>query len=141
MTLQSLTRRLTFSAEHAVDKVTLVVAPILPLIATFAVFLSLKVVAFEFDFALAPGFAAVSVLQVVHPFAFVSRSLGVNERAVAICHSVCPLTLVCVTICLSHATLTRHLVVAELAFVLRTVCPCQYSKSIFDHSSIDVCPE
>jgi hypothetical protein len=68
-------KRLTFTLEHAVFKITFVVAAILPFIAALALFLAQDIVAFKFYFALAPCFATISVLEIIHPFTFVGRSL------------------------------------------------------------------
>ena len=103
----------------------------MPLVATLAIFLALDVISFKFNLSLTPRLAPVSVLQIILPVSFVSRSLAVDERAVAVGHSVLPLALVSVAICLSHATLAGHLVVLELSFVLRSVRPSQHAKPFF----------
>lgn len=116
--------QLTFTLEHAVYKVTLVVRAVLPLVAALPVFLARDIVALELDFALVPGLTSVTVLQIVRPFTFVSGALRVYKRAVAVGHAVLPLTLVGVAVSLGHAALASHLIVLELAFITGSISPC-----------------
>ena len=88
--------------EYTVDEVSFVKASVGPLVATASVLLALAVLAFKLDFALVPRFTPEAVLLVVHPFALVGGSLGVDERAATIGHTVEPLPLVDRAVSLDH---------------------------------------
>jgi hypothetical protein len=90
----SLFKFLTLALEDTVDEVSFVKASVGPLVATASVLLALIVLAFKLDFALVPGFRAEAVLLVVHPFALVGGSFGVDECTTTIGHTVEPLPLV-----------------------------------------------
>ena len=116
---------LTLALKHAVDEVTLIEAAIGPLVAATTIFLALVVLSLEFYFASIPRLAAESMLLIVHPFAFIGAAFRVNECASSIGHAIEPLPLVDGAIGLDHAAQPAHLVVAELALVLRAVWPDQ----------------
>lgn len=96
--------------EHAVDKITLVEAPVGPLVAPAAILLPLVVLALEADLALLPCFRSHAMLMVVHPFTVIGGALRVNESSAAICHAVAPLALVNAAIGLDHASKPLHLI-------------------------------
>ena len=89
--------------EDTVDEVSFVEASVGPLVATTSVLFALVVLPFKPDFALLPGFRPEAVLLVVHPFALVGGSLGFDERATTISHTVEPLPLVDRAVSLDHA--------------------------------------
>ena len=126
--------------EDAVNEVSLVKAAIGPFVASSAVFLALKVLSFELNLALVPGLLAETMLLVVHPFAFVGGSLGVDESAAAVGHAVQPLALVDATVSLDHATEPLHHIHDELALVLGAVLPDKDTESVLDLASVDVAP-
>lgn len=128
------------SLEDAVDKVTLVEAPIGPFVAPAPIFLSLVVLALEADLSLFPGFGAHAVLMVVHPVALVGRALRVDERSAAVGHAVAPLALVHAPVRLDHAPKALHLTLTELSLILRSISPDQDAETILDLLSLDVAP-
>lgn len=67
--------------EHAIDKITIVVASVSPFVSSAPIFLSLIVFALEFNLAFIPSFTAVSVLEVINPIAVVCGSLRIDECA------------------------------------------------------------
>ena len=127
--------------ENTVDKVTLVKASIGPFVATASVFLALKVLSFKLDFALVPSFRPKTVLLVVHPFALVGGSFGVNECSSTIRHPVEPLSLVDRSVSLDHSAKALHHVHAKLTLVLRPVLPDQDAEAVLHFTSIHEPPE
>ena len=123
-------RFLTLTFEDAVNEVTLVKASVGPLVATSTILFAQLVFTFKLDPSLLPCLLTEPVLVVIHPFALVGGALGVDEGALAIGHSIHPLTLIHATIRLDHATQPLHLVLAELALVLRTVRPDQDAQTV-----------
>ena len=121
---------LTLALEDAIDEVALVEAAISPLVATTSIFLSLVVFAFKLNFTAFPCFRAESMLLIVHPFAFIGATFGVDECASAIRHTIEPLALVDAAIGLDHATQSRHLVSHKLALILGAIWPDQNTKTV-----------
>ena len=121
---------LTLTFKDAVNEIAFVEAAISPLVATAAILFAQLVFTFELDPSLLPCLLAEPVLVVIHPFTFVGGALGVDEGALAISHAIHPLALIHTAICLDHATQPLHLVLAELALVLRTVWPDQDAQAV-----------
>ena len=131
---------LTLTFKDAVNEIAFVEAAISPLVATAAILFAQLVFTFEFDPSLLPCLLAEPVLVVIHPFAFVGGALGVDEGALAISHSIHPLALIHTAIRLNHAAKPLHLVLAELALVLRTVWPDQDAQAVLHLTALDKTP-
>lgn len=131
---------LTLASEYAIDEVTFVEAAVGPLVATAPILLALVVGALESNACLVPGLATLAMLLVIQPFAIVGRALAVDESATTISHSVHPLALVDAAISLAHAPEALHLVIDELALVLRAVWPDQDAQAVLHLALVDVPP-
>jgi len=130
----------TLASEYAIDEVTFVEAAVGPLVATAPILLALVVGALESNACLVPGLATLAMLLVIQPFAIVGRALAVDESATTISHSVHPLALVDAAISLAHAPEALHLVIDELALVLRAVWPDQDAQAVLHLALVDVPP-
>ena len=114
---------LTKSLENAVYKVAFVETTVGPLVTTAAVFLSHDVFALKADLALVPSLTPKAVLLVIHPVAFISGALRVDEGSLSVGHAVEPLALVDGAIRLNHSAEPLHLVHAKLALIFRAILP------------------
>ena len=71
----------------------------------------------ELDLVIVPRLSALSMLLVILPFAFVHASVHIDEYTVAFSFSVLPLSLIDVTVCVSHAALAIEQAVLRLSMI------------------------
>lgn len=128
----------SFTVEFAVYEFALIIASILPLVATCTFLLSKGVLSFVFH-CLLDDFSTLTVLSIFFPSSIIGRVLTL-ENTMAICLIISPFTLVQVSVSLSHATNTRHKIVFEHAFVDATILHFKFANSILTHLFIDVPP-
>jgi hypothetical protein len=131
----------TETGEHAVFKITFVVAAIGPLITTTTQLLPLDVLATKLDLAKLPSFFPKSMLQIVEPLSVTCTTLSVDDTTVAVGHVALPVTLIDIAVCLCHAASPAHFVVLKLTDVRRSVRPCQHTNSVHDLLPIDFAPK
>jgi len=129
---------ITLTVEFAVNEITLVIAAILPLVATLSFLLSVCVVSLVFH-CLLNDFSTFAVLSIFFPLSIVSRVLTL-ENTMAISLVIGPLTLVQVSVGLGHATDSRHYIVVEHALVDATILHFKLSNAILAHLTIQVSP-
>lgn len=100
--------------------------------------LSFLIITLESDLTIVPSFLTVTMLQIVYPFTLVNASSCIHENTLTICHIACPVALIYITICLSHASNTAHYVINKHAFILGSITPDQCTNTIFDKFSINI---
>jgi len=92
---------LAFAVEHTIDELTVVLTPV-ALECAHAGLLTVVEVAFVFDFIVVPVFSTLAILLIFSPVSLVQATLSVTKSSLSVCHAVQPLTLINVSICVSH---------------------------------------
>ena len=78
---------------------------------SFSSFLSFDEIASKLYFIVVPRLSTKSMLLIIMPLTFIHRSVSVDEYAQSISFSVCPFSLINVSICMGHPTFTIELLV------------------------------
>jgi len=116
-----------FSFKFSVLKVTFVVTAF-EFKATLSSFLSVKKLTSVFYVVKTPWFSSKTVLLIVKPFAHIHATLSVNKDSIAVGFSIFPVSLIDVTIHMSHSTFTIILFIFSLTLILTAICEFNYSK-------------
>jgi len=106
--------------EGSFDKITFVSAS-LGLKFSFSSLLSFKEVSLVLYLVEFPGFNAFSMLLIVEPLTIVQTALSVAEYSCAVSHSVLPLALVDISVCMRHSAHTVKLLIKSLTLVLGSI--------------------
>jgi hypothetical protein len=116
--------------EDAQDKISFVVAAVVPLKSPLALLFTLVELTNIFSLATVPDLSALAVLLIVRPVAFVPGVVGIDENTVPIGFIVHPFALVDIAIRVCHSALSSGFVFLPHSLILGTVGPEQYTETV-----------
>ena len=87
----------------------------------FAGFLPIIEISLVLYGVVVPQLYSMAMLQIILPFAIVQTSFIITEHASTICFTVCPLSLINVSICMDHSSISVKHAILCLSLVLRII--------------------
>jgi hypothetical protein len=96
----------SMTLEYSIYKVTFIKTSIFPFKSALSTLFTLIELTYVFSFSIIPAFFALPMLQIIHPISRVFGSVSVDESALSMSHIVFPLSLVNITVCMCHSTLS-----------------------------------